>query len=121
MVSQFLKFLVIGCLNTLSQYLLFSLFLLVSPQQLAYTFAYGLAIIGSYLLNSRFTYQQRYTWSNFWRFTGVLAICQLGVSNVIFLCLQQLLPNMPTLTFVVTTTVMVPVSFFLIRVVLKQK
>ncbi|MGL6057614.1 MAG: GtrA family protein [Culicoidibacterales bacterium] len=117
MVKQFWRFVSIGIFNTLSQYLLFWLFGLVIPAFLAYSSSYFITVIGSYLLNSRYTYAQAYSWQHFWRFAVIVLGCQFGLSNLIYIGLEVIIGSLPTLVFGITTLVMIPISFSCTRVV----
>ena len=58
----------VGIVNTLTYYGLYLLLQTVAPYLLAHVCAFLLAMIGSYFLNTYFTFKTRPSWRSFWLF-----------------------------------------------------
>ena len=64
--NKFVKFLIVGCVNTLVSYLMFLALLYVVNYDIAYAISYGVGILVSYFLNGKWTFKKSIT------FKGVL-------------------------------------------------
>ncbi|WP_308011789.1 GtrA family protein [Actinacidiphila acidipaludis] len=60
-----LRFVLVGGINTLTFYGCYRLLLLVLPYFAAYTLAFLLSMVGSFLMNTYFTYRTRPSWRKF--------------------------------------------------------
>lgn len=72
--AEFLRFLVVGATNTVLGYLLYWILLSVLPYGAAYTAAYAIGILISYLLNCTIVFQRKPTWSGLLRFPLVYVV-----------------------------------------------
>ncbi len=59
--NKFVKFLIVGCVNTLVSYLTFLSLLYVVNYDIAYAVSYGTGILVSYFLNGKWTFQKSIT------------------------------------------------------------
>ncbi|WP_104818412.1 GtrA family protein [Kitasatospora sp. MMS16-BH015] len=62
---QFVRFGLVGGVNTANSFLLFWLFDHVLPYFAAFTLSFALAMVGSFFLNCHFTYRTKPTWKKF--------------------------------------------------------
>lgn len=63
--GQILRFVLVGAVNTATFYGIYRLLLPAMPYFAAYTIAFLLSMVGSFLMNTFFTYQTRATWRKF--------------------------------------------------------
>lgn len=66
--NQFIRFVIVGVINTLVYYILYRLFLLSHVFLLAHVTAFLISALGSYFLTTYFTFQTKASWSTFIRF-----------------------------------------------------
>lgn len=63
--GQVLRFALVGGVNTVTFYGIYRLLLPVMPYFAAYTVAFVVSMVGSFLMNTFFTYRTRATWRKF--------------------------------------------------------
>ncbi|MFF5551744.1 GtrA family protein [Streptomyces olivaceoviridis] len=120
-MRQILTFTAVGVVNTATYYCLYLLFLTALPYLAAHILAFLLSMVGSFLLNARFTYRTRPTWRKFLLFpltnatsflittAGVYVIVDLLHAGSRFAPLLASAAAIPV-TFVVSRWVMLPRS-----------
>ncbi|MGW0756416.1 GtrA family protein [Streptomyces sp. NPDC002814] len=117
--GQIVVFAVVGVINTGTYYGLYLLLLPHLPYMAAHLVASGLSMIGSFFLNTRFTYRTRPTWRKFLLFpltnatsfvvttAGVYVIVDILHAGSRFAPLLASMVAIPA-TFVVSRTIMLP-------------
>ncbi|WP_155059881.1 GtrA family protein [Streptomyces blattellae] len=117
--GQILVFAVVGVINTGTYYGLYLLLLPHLPYMAAHLLASCLSMIGSFFLNTRFTYRTRPTWRKFLLFpltnatsfvvttAGVYVIVDILHAGSRFAPLLASMVAIPA-TFVVSRTIMLP-------------
>ncbi|MEV1077276.1 GtrA family protein [Streptomyces sp. NPDC050211] len=117
--GQIVVFAVVGVINTGTYYGLYLLLLPHLPYMAAHLVASGLSMIGSFFLNTRFTYRTKPTWRKFLLFpltnatsfvvttAGVYVIVDILHAGSRFAPLLASMVAIPA-TFVVSRTIMLP-------------
>lgn len=111
------RYLIAGGINTLATYLLYLALLAVAPYPLAYSLSYGVGIVLSFVLNSRFVFRVPLRWRRLLQYPVVYVI-QYGLGYVVLYAATDLLGMEPWFSPVVVVAITVPVSFVLTRWVL---
>jgi putative flippase GtrA len=65
LIRQLVRFGLVGLVNTGTYYAMYLLFLMALPYLAAHVLAFSLSTVGSFFLNSWFTYRTRPTWRKF--------------------------------------------------------
>ncbi|MBX3692217.1 GtrA family protein [Dokdonella sp.] len=117
-VSEFLRFLVMGGANTIVAYAIYLLLLNWMRYELAYTIGYAVGIAMAYVLSSTFVFRQPFKRRSALRFPFVY-IAQFLVSFVLLrIAVEWIgLPEWVALGFAVVATI--PVTFALSRWILR--
>lgn len=113
------RFLVVGATNTAVSYVLYLLLLEFMPYLYAYSIAYGIGIVISYILNSRFVFMQPLSMGKFLQFPAVYAI-QYGVGAAILWLLVGQASLSPELAMLAVVAATIPVTFITSRFILKR-
>lgn len=120
MNHEFLKFIIVGGINTGHYYLIYLIFLHVMQTHyfLAHVLGFVSSFIGSFFLNSYITYQVKPTLAKFIRFPLTQVVNILSSTALIFIFIEwlQMSNNLAPLVSVVFT---VPVTFIVTRRILK--
>lgn len=68
--SAILRFIIVGCINTLNYYVIYLFFLMVLdlPYIFSHSLGFGISMVGSFYLNCYFTYKTKPTFKKFMQF-----------------------------------------------------
>ncbi len=113
------RFLLVGATNTAISYVLYLLLLGFVPYLYAYSISYGIGIVISYILNSRFVFRQPLSLGKFLQFPVVYAI-QYGLGAAILWLLVGHAAVAPELAMLVVVAATIPVTFLASRFILKR-
>jgi len=114
------RFLLVGATNTSISYLLYLLLLAFMSYLFAYSISYGIGIVISYILNSRFVFRQPLSLAKFLQFPAVYAI-QYGLGAAILWLLVGQLSVSPEWAMLAVVVITIPVTFITSRFILKPK
>lgn len=118
--GEFLRFLLVGGVQTVLSYLFFLLLLLVLAYPVAYSVSYCSGIVLSYFLNTLFVFREKVRWSSFLKFPLVyLMQYLLGLALIWFFVRHLGIPPSWAMLGVIALTV--PVTFLTSRFVLKKQ
>jgi len=118
--AEFFRFVCIGAVNTVASYLLYCLLLEFAPYALAYTASYVASIFLSYVLNCRFVFRRKPTWSGAIRFPAVYLVqYALGIALLAFFIKQTHWSE--RLAAAVVAACSIPVTFLLSRLIIRGK
>lgn len=118
--KEFVRFLMVGFLNTLVTYLLYVGLLLFFSYNLAYSCAYVGGIVFSYYLNVLFVFKEKVSWKSFLRFPFIYILqygCSIGMINVLVIYVGITQTMAPLIAIVVT----VPITFLLSKLVIVKR
>jgi putative flippase GtrA len=87
---DFYRFVLWGGVNTLAGYLIYAALLRFFPYLISYTIAYGLGIVISYFLNSKFVFKQQLRLSKAIRYPLIYVIQYLVGAVGLYLLVQLL-------------------------------
>lgn len=116
--GEFFRFILFGGINTLAGYLIYALLLRFFSYLIAYSIMYILVVSGSYMLTSKFVFDQKLGLSKAVRYPLVYLVQYLLGMISLYFFVQVLNVNKlvaPLLVVLLT----VPVSFFLSRRIVK--
>jgi putative flippase GtrA len=120
MNKKFLKFLLAGGMNTLITYCFYLFLVSYTHYNLAYSIAYLLGIVSSYILNSLFVFREKMTIKKGIQFPLVYLVQYLLSLFLIYLFVELfgINPKIAPLSVVVLTT---PATFLLSKYILSSK
>ena len=113
------RFLLVGATNTGTSYLIYLLLLEFMPYLYAYSISYGIGVVLSYILNSRFVFRQPLSMGKFLQFPAVYAI-QYGLGAAILWLLVGQASLSPELAMLAVVAATIPVTFLTSRLILKR-
>jgi len=116
---EFSRFLLVGATNTAISYVIYLLLLGFMAYLYAYSIAYGIGIVISYILNSRFVFRQPLSMGKFLQFPVVYAI-QYGLGATILWLLVGQASISPELAMLAVVAATIPVTFLVSRFILKR-
>lgn len=118
--AQFIRFTVVGALNTGMTYLLFALLSAVIPYTVAYTIVYVAGIFISYVLNTRFVFRTEFRWRSLFAYPIVYVIqYAIGIILLPFLVEILKLDRLVAAPIVIVTTL--PITFIASRFILRNR
>lgn len=116
---EFIRFIIIGCINTGAGYVLYLAFIQAMAYLYAYSLSFALSIVISYLLNACVVFNERLSFKKFLAFPLVYLVQYLSGLVLMSLAIEQLSVPVrlaPLLVVIVT----LPVTFLLARFIVKQ-
>lgn len=114
---EFIRFLVVGGINTGGGYVIYLLLLNWLGYRSAYTISFMVGVLISYALNAKFVFKQRFSLKALLRFPLVYAVQYLSGLVLLYLLIEQLgMPPPYAPIFVVVFNI--PLTFLLSRYVI---
>ena len=117
---EFYRFIFWGGINTLSGYLIYAFLLLFLPYLVSYTVAFIISIFISYLLNSKFVFNQALRLSKAIKYPLVY-LTQYLIGTISLYLMVQILRVNKLLAPVFVVVLTIPVTFFLSRRIVSGK
>jgi putative flippase GtrA len=117
LLPEVVRFALVGGVNTLTYYGSYLLLLLVLPYLAAHVLAFGISMLGSFLLNCLVTYRTRPTWRKLALFPLTVA-ANFTVSTVGVAVLVELAGLNPRVAALLAAVVAIPLTFLATRAVL---
>jgi len=114
--SSVQRFLIAGVANTGLTYLAYLLLLQVSPYGVAFTVAFVLGILASYLLNALFVFRRRMSWRSFFRFPLIYMVQYLLGLLLVSLCVEWF-GVAAWIAPLIALTVTIPLTYLMSRAV----
>lgn len=115
---EFIKFIIIGCINTGAGYVLYLAFIQAMAYPYAYSLSFSLSIVISYLLNAHFVFNEPLSFKKFLAFPLVYLVQYLSGLVLMYLAVEQLsipVSLAPLLVVIIT----LPVTFLLAQFIVK--
>ena len=117
---EFYRFLLIGGANTVFSYIVYAIFLIVLPYQIAYTIAYALGIILSYYMNSKFTFKAKLQFSKAIQYPLVYVLQYILSLGLIYI-LVEILHAHQLLATAIAILAVIPISYIMTRLIIKGR
>lgn len=119
---EFIKYTIVGCINTADYYLLYLIFMNIFKflYRVSFILGYVISIVGSYFLNTYFTYKQKPSIKKFLLFPLTYApnfiIQYFGV-----IWLVDKMNISSKVAPIITAIIATPITFFVMKYVIKNK
>lgn len=117
--SEFVRFLLVGAINTLLSYLLYLVLLNFLSYLLAYSVSYFIGIVISYFLNIKFVFKKIASFTSFIKFPIVYIIQYCLGAGILWLLVDRF-GITPAIALVAVILSTIPVTFLASRLVLKK-
>jgi putative flippase GtrA len=116
---NFMKFILVGGINTGITYSLYLLLLLLMPYMPAYTLSYLIGIILSYYLNSKLVFKESISWKKFIKFP-IVYVVQYLISTLLLLISVDYLEISDKIALLISIVVTIPITYGLSKWVIKR-
>ncbi len=119
--KEFWKFNIVGIVNTINYYILYLLFKEVFQMNYmtAHLLGFFISMIGSFYLNSYFTYRTKPTLKKFLQFP-LTYVVNILVSTLAIYILVQLLSIHDNIAPIIATIIAIPFTFLLSKMILAK-
>ncbi|WP_243495332.1 GtrA family protein [Priestia aryabhattai] len=118
---SFIRFALVGCVNTVVYYLLYSLFTYIGLNYLfSHTTAFLISMIGSFYLNCYFTYNVKPTWKKFIRFP-LTNISNYLISTLSLFLIVDFLHFNKAVAPIIASILPIPFTYILSKWILEKK
>lgn len=121
-IKEFLRYTVVGCINTLIYYISYLVFMNVFnfSYRISFVAGYVISIISSYFLNTYFTYKEKPSLKKFLIFP-LTYIPNFIIQYIGMILLVDHFNMNRKLAPIITAIVSTPITFFVMRYVIKKK
>ena len=121
-IKEFLRYTVVGCINTLIYYISYLVFMNVFnfSYRISFVAGYVISIIFSYFLNTYFTYKEKPSLKKFLIFP-LTYIPNFIIQYIGMMLLVDQFDMNRKLAPIITAIVSTPITFFVMRYVIKKK
>lgn len=118
--SELFRFILVGFTNTFNYYILYLFFnhLLNINYLIAHISAFIISMVGSFFLNSYFTYKSRPSFSKFLKFP-LTYVVNISVSTISIYILVDLLGLSETISPLIASVIAIPFTFIISKKILK--
>lgn len=122
LTRQFWRFVIVGLINTFNYYVLYLLFfnLLSFYYMAAHIISFLISMVGSFYLNSYFTYKTRPTLKKFLQFP-LTYVVNIGISTVALWVFVNLLSLDKNLSPLLSTVLAIPFTFAVSKIILTKE
>jgi len=120
MRKEFVRFLLVGAVNTLLSLAVFVVLSRFVSYPYAYTFAYAVGIISSYFLNVNFVFKERISLAGFLKFPMVYLL-QYGLGMMLMWLFVGTMGLTPNFAMVAVIGISIPITFSLSRLIIKRE
>lgn len=121
-IKEFLRYTVVGCINTLIYYISYLVFMNIFnfSYRISFVVGYVISIIFSYFLNTYFTYKEKPSLKKFLIFP-LTYIPNFIIQYIGMILLVDHFNMNRKLAPIITAIVSTPITFFVMRYVIKKK
>lgn len=118
---EFVKYAIVGCINTADYYLSYLVFMDIFKfsYRISFVLGYVVSILGSYFLNTYFTYKQKPSVKKFFIFP-LTYIPNFIIQYLGIILLVDRLNMSSKVAPVITAIVATPITFFVMKYVIKK-
>jgi putative flippase GtrA len=122
LTRQFWRFVIVGLINTFNYYVLYLLFfnLLSFYYMAAHIISFLISMVGSFYLNSYFTYKTKPTLKKFLQFP-LTYVVNIGISTVALWVFVNLLSLDKNLSPLLSTVLAIPFTFAVSKIILTKE
>lgn len=122
LTAQFWRFVIVGFINTLNYYILYLLFynLMHLHYMASHIISFLISMIGSFYLNSYFTYRTKPTLKKFLQFP-LTYVVNIGVSTSAMYILVDILGFDENLSPLAASVVAIPFTFIISKIILTKE
>ena len=119
--SELFRFILVGFMNTFNYYILYLFFIhiLHINYLVAHITAFIISMVGSFFLNSYFTYKSRPSISKFLKFP-LTYVVNVSVSTISIYILVQVMGLNETISPLIATLIAIPFTFVISKKILKS-
>lgn len=119
--GEVLRFIIVGFMNTGNYYLLYLLFLHIFSwnYMLSHILAFLISMVGSFFLNSYFTYKTKPTWKKFMQFP-LTYVVNISVTTASIYILVDVLGLNETVSPLLASLIAIPFTFLISKKILKS-
>lgn len=120
--GEVIRFIIVGVMNTANYYFLYLIFLhlLSLPYLIAHILAFLISMVGSFFLNSYFTYRTKPTWKKFMQFP-LTYVVNITVTTTSIWLLVDVLGLNENISPLLASLIAIPFTFIISKKILKQK
>ncbi len=120
--KEFWKFNLVGIVNTINYYILYLIFkdVLQMNYMIAHVLGFLISMIGSFYLNSYFTYRTKPTLKKFLQFP-LTYVVNITVSTLAIYFLVQLLSIHENIAPIIATVIAIPFTFLISKMILTKE
>lgn len=120
--TEVLRFIIVGVMNTANYYILYLLFLHVLSihYMAAHLLAFLISMVGSFFLNSYFTYKTKPTWKKFIQFPMTYVV-NIPVTTFSVYLLVDIMNLNETISPLIASFIAIPFTFIISKKILKNK
>lgn len=121
LTGEILRFIIVGIINTLNYYLLYLFFTVILSFYYmgSHILAFVLSMIGSFYLNTYFTYRTKPSLKKFFQFPFTYVV-NMSVTSLALFILVDLLHMDHIVSPILSTVLAIPFTFFVSRKILKD-
>ncbi|MFD1736828.1 GtrA family protein [Bacillus salitolerans] len=116
---EVIRFIIVGFMNTFNYYVLYLLFfhLFGWHYMVSHVLAFIISMIGSFFMNSYFTYKTKPTWKKFFQFPLTYVVNITVTSTAIFLLVEVMKLN-ETISPLLASVIAIPFTFIISKKIL---
>lgn len=120
--NEVIRFIIVGCLNTLNYYLLYLLFvhLFTINYLLSHILAFAISMVGSFFMNTYFTYKTKPSFKKFFQFPLTYAV-NITVTTVSIYVLVDMLHLDKNISPLLASLIAIPFTFLTSKKILGDK
>ena len=120
--SEVIRFILVGFMNTFNYYVIYLLFIHVLNMNylIAHILAFLISLVGSFFMNSYFTYRSKPTMKKFLQFP-LTYVVNISVTTLSIYILVDLMGLNETISPLIASLVAIPFTFILPKKILKSQ
>ena len=117
---RFLRFLVVGGINTITTYVIYLGLLLFFPYWAAFSIAFALGVFLSYVLNALMVFDASLSWTGLTRFPLVY-LFQYGAGLALLAFQVDMLAISERIAPLINVAILTPLTFLLVRLIFQSE
>lgn len=118
--KEFVRFLFVGVINTLSTYLLYLLLLFIFNYNVSYTISYIAGIVISFYLNSLFVFKEKVSFKKFVKYP-IVYIVQYLINLIGLFILVEYFHFPKEVVPIIVIILSIPITYLLSKLIIRSK